>query len=258
MGNQWLVMGELKMINIYDGELADLLPWNFTNSNELLSISYAIKQETQRLLEYSKRVSIMDVDMLDVPVLDILATELRSPFYTADMPIGKKRTIIKNTLLWHLRAGTVGALDNLLTILYGDTISIAEWFEYDGKPYCFRIIFAIEDYACDVLELVKVIQEQKRCSAHLDSVIYKYTTRGNVGIKTYAKFGDSIKVKPKTIKNIDADTAKCRADAAIFQKNELKIKSRTVGNVKIETHAKHGTATIKNDSIYIKARGCVK
>lgn len=243
------------MINIYDGEIADLLPWNFTDSNELLSISHAIKQETQRLLDYSRRVSIMDVDRLDSTVLDILATELRSPFYTADMPIEKKRTIIKNTLLWHLRAGTVGALDNLLTILYGDTISIAEWFEYGGRPYCFRIIFVIEDYACDVLELVKVIREQKRCSAHLDSVIYQYTTRGTVGVKSYAKFGDSIKVKPKTTKNIDADVAQCRADAAVFQKNELKIKPRTVNYINIETHTKHGTATIKNDSIYVKARG---
>lgn len=243
------------MINLYDGEIADLLPWNFTNSNELLSISYAIKQETKRLLQYAKNVSILDIDKLDHPLLDILATELRSPFYTADMPIEKKRTIIKNTLLWHLRAGTVGALDNLLTILYGDTISIAEWFEYHGRPYCFRIIFRIEEYACDVLELVKVIREQKRCAAHLDCVIYTYNTRSHIAIKSYTKFGDSIKVKPKTVKAMDADKASEKINAAIFERNKLKIKPYQEKYIKTETDIKTGTAIVENDSIYVSAKG---
>ncbi len=243
------------MIKLPDGELRDLLPSSMKNSVDMICYSYTLKKAAERLLFYEKTAMVQNfVDSLPEMVLDVLADELCSPYYYDHMDLDDKRKIIKNTLRWHLRTGTVGALDHLLKLLYGNTISISEWFEYGGNPYCFRILFNIIDYASDVLEVVRAIQLWKRCSAHLDSVIYKYTTRGNVGIKSYTKFGDSIKVKPKTIKNINADAAKSRADAVIFEKNELKIKPYIEKNMETETHLQSNMAVVKNDIIYINAK----
>lgn len=99
------------MISLYDGQITDLLPWKIAQSTEVRCISYAVQQEHQRMLRLAAHTRTMAViDELPERILDVLAVELRTPYYQESMNLETKRNIIKRTLLWHTKAGTPSAV----------------------------------------------------------------------------------------------------------------------------------------------------
>lgn len=127
------------MINLYDGELADILPSQMSTQIQQQCISYALKKGVQMVIERANMTRTQAViDSLPEKILDVLAVELRTPYYREGMDIETKRTIIKRTMLWHLTAGTPGAVSELITVAFGDG-EVVEWFEYGDKPYHFKV-----------------------------------------------------------------------------------------------------------------------
>lgn len=123
------------MIKFEDGELLNLLPVSMANDIETQCISYALKKQIQNIIYQASRTrTVAMIDLLPETVLDVLATELRTPYYQEDMDIDTKRTIIKRTLLWHTRAGTPSAVEELIEVVFGEG-SIVEWFDYEEPPY---------------------------------------------------------------------------------------------------------------------------
>ena len=103
--------------------------------------SYAIQQEHQRLLRLADRTRTLAViDELPEKILDVLAVELRTPYYQEDMDVETKRNIIKRTLLWHTKAGTPSAVAELIEIVFGEG-DVVEWFNFESyTPGTFDII----------------------------------------------------------------------------------------------------------------------
>ena len=74
------------MISLYDGQITDLLPWKIAQSTEVRCISYAVQQEHQRMLRLAAHTRTMAViDELPERILDVLAVELRTPYYQESM-----------------------------------------------------------------------------------------------------------------------------------------------------------------------------
>lgn len=129
------------MIDVYSGELKDLWPDN--KESDFLAFSYAIKGVMDRLIEFDQHSMIYaDIDNLPENILDHLAVELRAMYYTQDLEIETKRTIIKNTLIWYMGFGTVGTMEELMQIIFG-VGSVVENWDFDDEP--------IEPYLFDVL-----------------------------------------------------------------------------------------------------------
>lgn len=127
------------MINLYDGELADILPSQMATEVQQQCISYALKKGIQLVVERANMTRTQTViDNLPEKILDVLAVELRTPYYREEMDIETKRNIIKRTLLWHLTAGTPRAVSELITTVFGDG-EVVEWFDYGDKPYHFKV-----------------------------------------------------------------------------------------------------------------------
>lgn len=123
------------MIRFEDGELLNLLPVSMANDIETQCISYALQKQIKQIIYHASRTrTVAMIDLLPETVLDVLATELRTPYYQEDMDIDTKRNIIKRTLLWHTRAGTPSAVEELIEVVFGEG-SIVEWFNYDEPPY---------------------------------------------------------------------------------------------------------------------------
>ena len=149
------------MINLYDGELADILPSQMATEVQQQCISYALKKGIQLVVERANMTRTQTViDNLPEKILDVLAVELRTPYYREEMDIETKRNIIKRTLLWHLTAGTPRAVSELITTVFGDG-EVVEWFDYGDKPYHFKVktnaLFTpeISDFFTSMLERVK-------------------------------------------------------------------------------------------------------
>lgn len=116
----------------------NLLPKSF-KTVETECIAYAISQEITKLCYKADIAGVLySIKSLNEDLLDYLAVEFRSQYYSQDMSVYEKTQIIENTLLWYITSGTVGAIRNLLSLIYGD-VSISEWFNYGGAPFYFKV-----------------------------------------------------------------------------------------------------------------------
>ena len=174
------------MINIRDGELADMLPIQFTRQPQILALSYALKQAYMALLTYQERLLIYaDIDAARENVLDYLAVEFATWGYRNELPIEKKREIIKKAFEIALMNGTWYALQSMLSAAFENT-EAAEWFNYNGTPGHYRLRMDTES-GYDLDTLLKSIEMKKRKSAHLESLGLVMKQDLRTGVSVYSK-----------------------------------------------------------------------
>lgn len=120
------------MTNLYDGQITDLLANGLRHNPEVIALSYAIQMEKQRIMDYAATTRTMAViDELPEAILDVLAVELRSPYYRQDMTIEEKVDVIKGcTFAWFSKAGTSAAVEEMIAVLFGGG-QVVEWFDFD-------------------------------------------------------------------------------------------------------------------------------
>lgn len=166
------------MTKLYDGQIADLLRNPGRYNPEIMALSYALLQEKRRIMDAADRTRTMAmIDQLPGNILDVLAVELRSPYYSGDMPIEKKREIIKNTLAWFSKAGTPAALEEFITIIFGQG-KVVEWFDFTEPPYTpgtFDIITDTRMTEGIVEGFLQIIRRVKNTRSHLRRVLVERT-----------------------------------------------------------------------------------
>ena len=162
------------MIKLYDGQITDLLPEKIAKDTDTRCLSFAIQQEHQRLLRLTDRTRTLSViDELPEKILDVLAVELRTPYYQESMDLNTKRNIIKKTLLWHTKAGTPSAVAELIEIVFGEG-EIVEWFNYDEPPYTPGTFDIITNARMteDIAEyFLSIVQRVKNTRSHIRRIL---------------------------------------------------------------------------------------
>lgn len=151
--------------------LNKMLPTSLNKSETLRAINEVLQplidrnrdELIPRLFLYSR------IDKLSDEFLNHLAYQFHVDFWDADLPIEKKRKLIKNSIKYHKYKGTPYAVEQLLKDAFDDTW-IEEWFEYGGKPYFFRI------YTRDILRdkntfanFIKALNTVKNTRSWLES-----------------------------------------------------------------------------------------
>lgn len=161
------------MISYYDGQLADILPSILKEDPAVQALSHALRQGTRLLYRYSQRLYLYSgIDGQPEEVLDLLAAELRTQYYREDMDIGTKRQLVKNTIIWYMSAGTPEAVEELAANVFGGG-KVEEWFQYGGKPYCFRISTDAHMDEARMSEFYGMIARVKNTRSHLDAVEFE-------------------------------------------------------------------------------------
>ena len=106
------------MIKFEDGELLNLLPVSMAKDIETQCISYALKRQVQNVIYFSGQTrTVAMIDLLPEHVLDALAVEMRTMYYSQDMPLEQKRAIVKSTMKWYSKAGTPSAVEELIQVV---------------------------------------------------------------------------------------------------------------------------------------------
>lgn len=127
------------MINYNTGELLDIVTESVKENPEVISLSYALKQAITLLIGKIERVYLFSkLDELPEELIDLMAAELRTQYYDQSLPLEKKRELVRNTLPWHMIAGTPAAVEELIEVAFGGG-RVLEWFEYGGRPYTFKV-----------------------------------------------------------------------------------------------------------------------
>ena len=160
------------MISLQNARITDALPRIVAKEPWAQAMAYAINRQLARLVTYAEGVQIFaSLDKMPDTVLDVLAVELRLPYYEKSYTTAVKRELVRGALQYWATAGTVESLTKVLTNIFGDA-EIEEWFEYGGAPGCFRVLTANPNVTGETLErFTKTARDVKRLSAWLEEVL---------------------------------------------------------------------------------------
>ena len=172
--------------DIYTVNFADYLPETLKRDPKIKALATAVTEqmlgvsaEIDNVLIYSR------MDELPEELIDILAFDMHIDWYDYSYPLATKRDILKNSVKVHKKMGTVYAIQTALRSLYPE-VKVIEWFEYEGKPYTFRVEINVTDFYETVEnknKIVKIINMYKRLSAHLEFIIYRIVVLFKIEIK---------------------------------------------------------------------------
>lgn len=141
----------------------------------------------------------------DEKYLTFLAYAFKVDFWDEDLSVEEKRRLCQASLLLHRKKGTMWAMEQVFEAL-GITASIAEWFNYKGKPYHFKVDLDIQDKGID--EFFYSNLEQKINSfKNVRSVLEKINVNLKTQIKEVYKIaifcGESIEVLPYQVEVLE-------------------------------------------------------
>lgn len=158
------------MIDLYNGQLLDMLPSQMSREVQQICLSHALRAGVRMIMDRADRTRTQAlIDGLPERILDVLAVELHTPYYSEDLSIDQKRDIIKRTLLWHLTAGTPSAMRELIRIVIGEG-AIVEWPDYEDPPYTsgtFDILTDVQMTERIVETFIAIIERVKNERSHL-------------------------------------------------------------------------------------------
>lgn len=179
------------MIKLTDARLTDALPKTLAEQPWVQALAEASRKMRRRVMAYADRTRLFcDIDEASEEALDALAVELQTPLYKNDYPLTVKRQIVKNSMLYYIRSGTRGAVEELLADIYQGA-EVEEWFEYGGEPNYFRVAIDISLTTVPVAEMAPAELESwlysvKRASSALESLSYMIRHAITIGCKVEA------------------------------------------------------------------------
>lgn len=179
------------MIKLTDARLTDALPKTLAEQPWVQALAEASCRMRRRVMAYADRTRLFcDIDEASEEALDALAVELQTPLYKNDYPLTVKRQIVKNSMLYYIRSGTRGAVEELLADIYQGA-EVEEWFEYGGEPNYFRVAIDISRTTVPVAEMTPAELESwlysvKRASSALESLSYMIRHAITIGCKVEA------------------------------------------------------------------------
>lgn len=179
------------MIKLTDARLTDALPKTLAEQPWVQALAEASRKMRRRVMAYADRTQLFcDIDEASEEALDALAVELQTPLYKNDYPLTVKRQIVKNSMLYYIRSGTRGAVEELLADIYQGA-EVEEWFEYGGEPNYFRVAIDISRTTVPVAEMTPAELESwlysvKRASSALESLSYMIRHAITIGCKVEA------------------------------------------------------------------------
>lgn len=177
------------MIDLKDSLFIDILPGHLETA-EVRALAYAIGQQVRQICSYADK-SRTYAALASAPdtVLDALAAELRTPAYDETLPVETKRELVASTLTFYTHLGTPAALEQLISILFAKG-HVAEWYDYNGSEYHFKVQIDIAADAVDDAKQAQVqawVNQYKNQRSILDTIEY-YETGAEAVAYTAAAF----------------------------------------------------------------------
>lgn len=162
------------MKDIYEVHLKDLAPASkLRNKDDVLF--YDVVNEAIKVLvldEIENLIFLDNIDNLNEEIVDLLAYELHVDFYDYSALLKEKRSLIKTSLLSHMKKGTLYPIKTILDTFFQEC-EVKEWFEYGGDPGKFKV--EISDANIDYSQsgrITRMIDSVKRTSQHLENLIF--------------------------------------------------------------------------------------
>ncbi len=149
------------------------------------------------------------IEYVDSSALPHLATQFHVlgyegwDFATTD---SQKRELIKNAIQMHRYKGTLYSLKIAINMLFSNVATITEWFQYNGKPYCFKVNVDISNTGISeqqYTDLLNLIFEWKNTRSWLDSLDMVITNTDSLFIGANVFEGQQATLYPQRILSLE-------------------------------------------------------
>jgi phage tail P2-like protein len=163
--------------DIYNVRWFDVIPPTISGDKQVLAISAAVSPQLQDVSQNIQECILLPrLDELPEAVVDLLAWQYHVDFYESDLPLERKRNLVRSSIEAHRHKGTPYAVERVVAAAFGN-VKLSEWFEYDGEPYHFKIDVNLEEESTDKNRWKKVIaaiNSAKNTRSWLDKISYYY------------------------------------------------------------------------------------
>jgi phage tail P2-like protein len=121
--------------------LAEILPGSISGDRQVDAGARALDPELRRVTIDTREALILSrLDELPEPVIDLLAWQYHVDFYEPEaLPLERKRALVRGSIAWHRRKGTLWAVRRILSDLGLDDVRIREWWQLGSDPHTFAI-----------------------------------------------------------------------------------------------------------------------
>ncbi|MDE6260403.1 MAG: phage tail protein I [Oscillospiraceae bacterium] len=151
------------------------LPVSLSGDPKMVALAEAIAGVLEERRKEIDRLSVYPhVDRLDEGLLDILARDFKVDWWDNDYSPEEKRRTLASSWQVHKLLGTKAAVETAIRAIYPDT-QVAEWFDYGGDPYHFKLNINITFDDIDTGKQRRVLDRleyYKNLRSHLDGVEY--------------------------------------------------------------------------------------
>lgn len=159
------------MIKFYESNITDILPENLKYQPEVIALGHALQRANQRFVKLVDQTSVYAaMDTLPESIIDVLAIELRTQYYDETLPLETKRELVKGTMSWYNKAGTVAAVQEMIDKVF-DSGYVLEWFETGGEPGTFQISTSTTITPELIAEFNEAVKSVKNVSSHLTDIV---------------------------------------------------------------------------------------
>lgn len=183
------------MIKLSEISLYDLLPPNLQDDPAMAAAAKSLDTVLRNISELIKNLDTFgrSEEWTDEET-DAFAWEFRPPYYDPDLPLEQRRQLVWKAIPFHRRKGTPSAVEELITILFGQG-AVQEWWEYGGDPYHFRVVTNNADVTTTrAQEFFRAVDAVKRLSAVLDSVTITQAETLSLYYGGYIHIGERITI----------------------------------------------------------------
>lgn len=187
-------------MNRQEYAIADRLPESLDRDN-LRDVAQVIDEKLHELDALNELVCLYPrIDKLSSNLIDALAIQFHVDFYDTSLSLEKRRALVKNSIKWHMRKGTKGAVQELVQTVF-ESGAVSEWFEYGGEAYRFKIdILTAPEITQENLDLiVKVVNTVKNVRSWLDGIGFKRKSIGKIHIRAAPMVFKSYHVGPARV-----------------------------------------------------------
>lgn len=174
-----------------------LLPSALVHDPSMMALAEASAGALEKRLAEIDRVRVIaNIDGLDEDLLDILARDFKVDWWDGNYSLDEKRQTLKDSWRVHKTLGTKAAVETAISAIYPET-KVAEWFEYGGEPYHFKLYIDVSHEDIHSERHRRVLERMnfyKNLRSHLDSIIYIIRAEGTAtGYTAAAAAGQSMR-----------------------------------------------------------------
>lgn len=149
--------------------LTEILPDSLLRDERIKALAEGVDTELEKLTVAAKQVlHLPRIDELSGTILDLLAWQFHvdhyEPLWLDD---ATKRNLIRQSIKTHRLKGTRYAVD-AVNAAFNRKVEIAEWYEYGGEPFHFRLSVAPFKSNSDLQTWLRQINEVKNVRSWVD------------------------------------------------------------------------------------------